>query len=857
MEFRKKFAFLRRREEFDAGLADEMSFHIEERADELEREGFSRAEALRKARIEFGPAARLAEETRGEWQWSWWEDLHTDLRYAARSLVREPGFWLVAVLSLGLGIGVNTAIFSLTMEALLSEPSVRDASSLAYVRLGGNSHIGLAQLQFIRDSRAFPGVAGLREDGDINWRNGEETRRLFAMRVTDNLFEMAGIPLRMGRGLQPGDVDTVVISSRMWRGKLASIPDPVGRTLILDGRPHRIVGLLPESHRTLFGYGFHPDVYVLALRADNMQLYVRMPEGIAPEAAAGQIRAVSAALDQAMPERDFKYADSVNFRMVTGLARLVSEKSISLFFGMLMTVVTLLLGIACLNVSGLLLARASSRVQEFAVRASLGAGRGRLVRQMLTESLLLALLGTAAGLLLNLVLTRLISGVDLQLPVPIVLRVEPDWRLLAYASAVATFCAVVVGLLSAWRVAGANAGDTLKQGEHQVGGKLALRRGLVIAQVAVSVVVLTTAVLFARNLTESVNASPGFDLDHTLYVSLRLVPENYPDAVSRQALAERAVAAISQVPGVVSAASSRMIPLNDDSTYGGSVRTSASPDPKSIKRHVNHVGPGYFRTMGVPLVAGREFQERGENEVIVNDTFARAAFPGISAVGQTVEYGGGPYTIVGVVKESKYAWMNDRNRAAVFERFRMTPGGGRNSIVNIMVRAGVDPETLVRPLLQSMTRLDGSSAVEVKPMRRAMGMALLPSRIGAVLLGFMGLLGLALTGIGLYGLMAYSVARRIREIGLRIALGAAPGRVLRLVFGEGAWMVGVGLALGLAASYFATRPLAAYFVEQLSTADPFTYILVPALMAVTGWLACARPARRALRVEPMEALRYE
>ncbi|MBI2688508.1 MAG: ABC transporter permease [Acidobacteria bacterium] len=858
MEFRNKIAFWRGRREFDAALDEEMAFHVEERTDELQRSGVPREEALRRARVEFGSSLKTAEDTRREWQFTWLVDVIADLRYTARAMRKEPAFWLVAVVSLALGIGVNTAIFSLSVEALMSEPSVRDSSTIALARLGGNSHAGMPQFQFVRDAKAFPDVAGLREDGDINWRNGDETQRLFAMRVTDNMFEMAGIPVLMGRGLRPGEQDTVVISSRMWRGRLASDPNVIGRSLVLDGRPHTVVGVLPENHRTLFGFGFHPDLYapVQGIQA-RVQLYVRTPEGTSMETARERLRLVGAALDKEMPEREIKYANDIRFTPVSGIQRVTSEKSISLFFAMLMTVVTLLLVIACLNVSGLLLARASSRGKEFAIRKSLGAGQSRLLRQLLTESLLLSVLGTLAGLALNLILTRLVSNVDLNLPVPIVLRIDPDWRLMAYASGIATACALLVGLLPAWRASRASAGDALKQSEHQVSGRLTLRRGLVVAQVATSLIILTTAVLFARNLVESLFTSPGFDLDKTLYASVRLVPESYPDAASRKALVMRAQTALAGVPGVESVATSGMIPFNDDSTYGGTIRTDISPEPKRIPRHVNRVGPGYFRTMGVPVLSGREFLDNDDNVVVVNQTFARLAFGDVPAVGHAVRFGEREVSIVGVVKDSKYAWMSDHQRPAVFECYQMSTGGSRAAIVNFMIRTPLDPETLVKSLRRTLNDVDTSAAVEVKPMKHAMGMALLPSRVGAGLLGLMGILGLVLTGIGLYGLMAYSVARRVREIGLRVALGAAPGRVLGLVFREGAWLVGIGLVLGLGASYFVTRPLARYLVEGLSTADPITYAAVSVLMIGAGWAACLVPARRALRVEPMEALRYE
>ncbi|MBY0507290.1 MAG: ADOP family duplicated permease [Bryobacteraceae bacterium] len=858
MEIFRKLAFWRRRPDFDAGLDDEIRFHLEERADALERGGLSRPAALLQARREFGGVARVAEETRAAWQFPWLEDLFADLRYAARALRREPAFLSVAVLSLALGIGVNTAIFSLTMEALMSTPSARNPSELVWARLGGSSHIGPAQLRFVQDAKVFPGVAGLREDGDINWRRGDETQRLFAMRATDNLFAMAGIPVYLGRGLQAGDQDAVVITHRLWRGKLGSDPGIIGRTLILDGRPHIVVGLLPENHRTLMGLGLDPDLYAPAINNDSLQLYLRLPPNTTPAAAYQRLHAVAASLDQAMPARDFHYANDLRLTRVTGLERLTAEREVSLFFAMLMFVVTLLLGIACLNVSGLLLARASSRAQEFAVRASLGAGQGRLLRQLLTESLLLALAGTVAGLLLNLALTRFISGLTLEnLPLPIAFRISPDWRLLGYASAIATASAVFVGLVPAWRASRAKAGDALKQGERQVSGKLTLRRVLVVAQVATSILVLTTAILFARNLLRSVSINPGFDLNQTLYVSLRLVPDRYPNAPGRNALAAQAGDLLRATPGVVSAATTGMIPFNDDSTYGGNLYVDTSASPVRMRRHVNRVGPGYFRTLGVPVLAGREFVKDGEEGAIVNESFARLAFGDVPPVGHTFRYGDTTQTIIGVVRDSKYAWFSDHQRPASFTSYSMGAGASNEAILRFMVRAGVHPESLVRPLRRRMLDVDPSMAVEVKPMRRATGMALLPSRVGAGLLGAMGALGLALTGIGLYGLLSYSVARRIREIGLRMALGAGAGSIRRLIFSEGAWLVGLGLAVGLLASALLTRPLAQFLVDGLTNTDPLTYAAVTALMLLAGATACAVPARRALRIHPLEALRYE
>jgi predicted permease len=810
-------------------------------------------EAERRARVELGPAARHVEETRDAWRIGWAEDLWADLRYGARALRREPGFLASAVLSLALGIGVNTAIFSLTMELLASRPSAREPETLVLARLGGASHMPLADLQALRERGAFPDIAGLREEAAVNWRNGEVTERLFAIRVTDNLFQMAGIPLAMGRGIGAGDEDGVVVTHRFWQGKLNGDAGVVGRTLVLDGRVHRVVGVLPEDHRTLFGFGLSPDLYTMARDPRGMVgLYIRLGERMSPLAVRERLRVVVEEWEKTLPVREYPYAQNIKVQTLAGMHRLTEAKGVSVFFGMLMGVVSLLLGIACLNVSGLLLARASARVQEFSIRASLGAGRGRLIRQLLAESLLLAVGGTAAGLLLHEWITTGLRRVELPLPVPIVLQLEPDWRLFAYASLVAAVCTVAAGLLPALRMSRAGMSEGLKQREHQVGGKLNLRRGLVVAQVAASIVVLVTAALFARNLTESAEMDPGFDLEQTLYVSVRVVPERYADAAAKGALVERMAGAIGAMPGVEMAAATAVVPLNDDITNGGMLHSDVRPEPKRISRHANRVGPGYFATMGVPVVAGREFGGREARGVILNETLARELFGSAPAVGHTVSGGKWEAEVVGVVRDSKYAWFGDRERPAMFHPYEM-----ERETLHFMVRAGVDPETLVRPLQRVVTDLDASMAVEVKPMRRATAMALLPSRVGAGLLGAMGVLGLLLTGIGLYGLLAYTVARRVREIGLRVALGATPRKILRLVFGEGAWLVGIGVGVGVLVAVFVTRPLALFLVPGLSTTDPVSYVGVVLVLAVTGWAACAAPARRALRIAPMEALREE
>jgi predicted permease len=853
---------------FDRELEEEIALHIEMRAAELELGGLAPGDAVAKARREFGSRLRVTEDTRAVWRFRWLEDLISDLTHATRALARNPGFAAAGIVSLALGIGANTTIFSLTTEFLFSEPSCRAPATLAAMRVGGNSHVALTHYRFLRDAQVFDGLAGSNEEAESNWRVGDETYRLHAMRVTDNFFAVVGAPVAMGRPLEPGDREVVVVSDRFWRSRLATDPAVIGRVLVIDGRPYTVSGVLPRDHRTVLGFGFSPDLYLPATReGEVVALIGRLPEGVSIEAAYGRLIAACKDLDKAYPPESgprASWANNAELVPVSGMARLehLSMVPFVAFFAMLLIVVGLVLLIACANVSSLLLARASARQQELAIRLALGAGRGRIVRQLLAESLLLALLGTGAGLLLNLWLVGLMNRVALPLPIPVRLLIQPDARLLLYAVAVAVASALASGLLPALEATRSAAGAALKRTERQVEGRWSLRGGLIVAQLAVSVVLLTMGVLFVRNMAKSLTMSPGFDADHTVWASVRLVPEKYPRAEQVQALTASARAELQALSGAESVAIARIIPLNGNSVRGAEILSDWSDQPVRARFHDNDVGPDYFRTMGIPIRAGREFldsERQGSPEVaILNENLARRLFGDRNPVGRTFRYtlpvASAPITVVGVAANSKYFTLGEDTAMAMYTPYAQ--GAGASLAPQLVVRTA-RPESLVREVARRLGPLDPAAAIEVKPMRNALGFALLPSRVGAVLLGAAALLGLALAAIGLYGVLAYSVARRTREIGLRMALGADGRAVLRMVLRESAALVGLGLAIGLALSAFATRPLAIFLVSELSTTDPITYLGVVTVLSAVAVAATLGPARRAIRVDPMAALRCD
>lgn len=846
MSIFRKLAFWRQAD-FEADLSEEMRFHQECRIDELTAGGLSPADAAAQARREFGSPLRLAERSRDEWTLGWLEDLLTDLRYAVRALTRDRAFTLTALASLALGIGCNTTIFSVANELLLSRPSVSSPETLVRVLPGGNSHLQAPQYRYLADNNLFSGgLIGTREDSEVNWRHDGESSRLFATRVSGNFFSVAQVPLASGRGIAPRETSTVVLTHHFWQTRLASEPNVLGRTMILDGRPHTVVGLLPADHHTLFGFGLAPAFYLPADEATRMALYIRIPPGEGSLATRARVQAALTRLDQAFPQPQFKFAENIQIRPLVGLASLNQNKlrSIGLFFLMLLTVVGLLLLIACTNVVNLLLARASTRRQELAIRASLGASRSRLLRQLLTESLVLSLLGAASGLALNLGLTSLLNRFELNEPIPMRLNIQPDWHLLVYTAILAVLSAMLIGLLPAWRATRPNVNEDLKR--HSA---FNLRNALVVAQLAVSIIVLAAAFLFGRNLVQSLALNPGFDTQRTMWANLRLVPENYTTPEKYAALTQAALDRLRGLPGVASVSLTQTTLLNDDTTHGGPIRTDLSTDAIVVQRYWTHVGPGYFATMGIPVVAGREFNDTDRKGVVINSALAQRLFGSTNPIGHTLN----DQPILGIVGNTKYFSLAEDQRYAAFEPHPRDTG----PVIHFMIRSDVPPDTLLRPIQQALLDLDGSAALDVRPMSRAMTLALLPSRVGAGVLGSMGLLGLVLASIGLYGVLTYSVARRLREIGVRMALGASPREVVRLIATDGFRLVGTGLALGLLAAFFVTKPLAMFLVPGLNPSDPFSFLAVAAVLGVVGFIACFGPTRRALRVDPMQALRQD
>lgn len=868
-EISNRLGHLLRRDRFDTELEDEIRFHLEARADELQAEGLSPKDALLQARREFGPQAQIQEDARSFWHIQWLEDLLSDLRYGTRALTRNKTFALAAIFSLALGTGANTSVFSFTMEFLFSDPSVADPGTLAIARIAGRSHSPFPEYRLVRDMHIFAGLAGLRE-AEANWRNGNDTYRIHVLQVTDNYYQVTGTPLLLGRPTQPGERNTVVISHHFWQTRLNGNPDVLGRTLVLDGRPFTVTGVLPRVHRSLIGFGFSPDLSLPVLREDtDVKFIARLYPGMSKDVALERLRHAAQELDRVYPRPNTEPRDRyLSVYGVGGLERLKGDKFLPFvaFFGLLLVIVGLVLLVACANVASLSLARSASRRQELSIRLAIGASRGRVMRQLLAESLLLAGLGTAAGVGLNLLLTNAVSGIALPLPFPIRIYITPDWRLLLYSIAVAAGCALFSGVMPALAATRADVHTGLNEDARQAsGGRWNLRSILVAGQLAVTVVLLATGLLFLRNLSQATSMSPGFDVGSTIWANMRLVPERYRTPDQQNTTVRHALAQLRALPGVEAASITETVPLNDSQDMRAPILTDVSDKEPVLFTNLNRVAPDYFRTMGIALRQGREFSDAdrvGTNPVaIINEELARALFGNGRAIGHTVgwrEPGGktaARFQIVGVVAGSKYRSLGEEDSNAIYRPYFQNPGPG--ATIAFMIRAPRKPQGLLRDIDRTLGEVDSSSAIEVKPMTEALGLAFLPSRVGAVLLGTMGALGLLLASLGLYGVLVYAVNRRIREIGIRMALGASPRQVLRMVFRQSFVLVGIGCSIGLALALLATQPLAMFLVPGVHPTDVGTYVTVLGILLAVALTATAGPALRAVRVDPTTALRYE
>lgn len=884
-EFLNRLRFFRRRARFDRELQDELQFHIEARAAELAERGVSKDEALRRARAEFGSVQLAREDSREAWQFQWLEHLLMDLRVGLRMLWRSPGFSVLAILCLTLGIGANAAVFS-WVEGILFRPYPAVAHQERLMALSGisrgESGITLLSwpdyLDLQRNSTLFDAFFVSKITG-TTLSIGERAERTIGSIVSANYFDAIGVHPILGRGFLPGEdvgssaYPVTVISYQLWQGRFKGDSQIIGKTQRLNGVTHTIVGVAPQGfYGTFVGWAmqfwvpasmeeiFESGGYKLEDRnARWIEAYARLKPGVTAQQAQQEISAVAERL-----EHDYSLTNRGRSVRLWPLWETPFNNAGTLLptLGIMLAVVVCVLLIACANVGNLLLVRSFARRHEISVRAALGAGRGRLLKQLLAEGLLLSLLGACGGLLVAhwcrhalVLLFPARGGVSMYLPGDI------DWRVLALTSAVCLLATLLLGVVPAIQTSKLDLAAALKTemagvvGGH---GKSWMRSSLVVVQVSLSFVLLVGTGLLIKSLDKIRSASPGFTTHRVLTTAVDLVSAGYNIQQARtfqDELLDRVLA----LPGVESAAFARLAPLSYGSYSSSPIAADAynvAPEEQPTVEY-NEVGPGYFATLGIPLVSGREFT-RADNEsaalvAIVNETMAAQFWKGNNPIGARVQVKGRWMRVVGVAKDSKYESMRELPKP-----FFYVPRRQNFAIpASLNIRTPLTPEEMAIALGREIHTLDANLALyEVITLQEQLDRSTAPQKAAVTLLGVLGSLALLLAAIGLYGVMSYAVSQSTRELGLRMALGARASDLVRLVISRGFALTLGGVALGAAAGLGLTRLLGNY-LYRVSPRDPFAFGFALVVLLVATLAACFLPAWRATRTDPMRALREE
>jgi predicted permease len=817
------------------------------------------------------------------------ENLVQDIRYTIRTLLWAPGFSFVVILSIALAFAANATVFSVANGLLWGVLPVRDPGRMVMFSEG--------------ESFSYPDYLDYRDQTSAIFADGVaahfplipasiggkgEPERVWGQSVSGNFFPTLDVPMTLGRSILPED-DTaarghvVVLSSGLWRRRFGADPSILNRDVALNGQHYTVVGVAPPG---FYGVdrGIVSEFWVpLAVseeimpdltadgsaidKRDNqwLMLDARLKPGVTRARAALLVNVVKKRLDDAF-HKDDKTHEKVTLQQAGGLIGGSITPAFTLM-AVLMIVVGLVLLVACANVANLLLARATGRQKEIAIRLAIGAGRRQLVRQLLIESFLLALAGAAVGFLLAAVSARAISSFKLPLPFPIAFDFNVDWRVALFTLGLSVITALVFGLVPALRASRPDLVGSLKDGPAGFGraSRSRMRNTLVVVQVSLSLVLLTTAGLFLRSLGNASSIDIGFKPANLLIMSVDPKIQNYSHDKTAQFLTQLRDR-VSALPGVRSVSFVGIVPLSI-----GAAENKFGVDPakgrpaQNVIALVNTIGAGYFQTMGIPLVRGRDFTPQdvtsnlgGQPAAIINQTMAAHLFPGQDPIGRTLRQDKATYTIIGVVRNSKSRTIGEKPSDAAYLFLNAAPEKATSFFgTTILVKTSMDPRVLESSVRQQIAALDPNMAVfNAETMQEHVDKSLLIPRISALLLGIFGAIGLTLAAIGLYGVMSYSVRRRTREIGIRMALGAKRPTVLRMILRQGLILTAIGLAIGLAIALALGRFTASVLYGTSGT-DLLTFVVVSVVLVATAAVAVLVPALRAAHVEPTTALRYE
>jgi macrolide transport system ATP-binding/permease protein len=905
-ELLRRMQYLGRRSQFDRELDDEIQFHIETRAEELQREGVLPAEALQRARREFGPRVRMRENSRAAWQFQWIEDLWRDLSYAARAFAKSPGFTAVAILSLGIGVGANYVMFTFVDALLLQPPRIpRPSEVVALVSTARDSDAVAVSYpdyaavrdrsQSLQDLAAFTAVSAGLATGP-----GAEPRLKDGKLMTGNYFNLLGVRPELGRtfasGEDPADDQVTILSYFCWQDDFGADPSVLGKQARINGVEFTIVGVMPARFADVDDdlSDDHPDLY-LPMRAaarigsapdlvDNrsersLTVFGRLKPGVPMARARAEVATIAGTLQKDYPQTN--HDRSMTVRTVLEYRSGGSGGITAGAFAMILAGMVLL--VACANIAGLLTSRAPARAREIAMRLAIGAGRPRLIRQLLTESLLLAAGGGLVGIVIGYIPIALGKRLVVQLDPHLAqsFPFEMNVRLLVFSMTVAALSVAVFGLVPAFQATRTDLVSVMKGAggfAPRRGGFRKLFRGrnlLVAGQVAIALLLLTiTTVVYAGAYKSFLTSlrNPGFQVDHLIGTDFDAATVHFKDARSEQFFKDL-VARLRSARGVQSAA----LEYQDVAL----IRAESPLAHDDVKTAGVWVDEGFFDTLGIPLVEGRAFQtvDLGPSPTVavVNDVLVKHYWPGQSAMGKQIHLNSGQWvTIVGVARINTFMAFGTGPMDTIFLPY----GTPKQRGIRLLARSAGDPRALVEPIRAIVRDLDPDQAMpDAYTWQRRLGIFVEAASLGIDTIGAMGVLGLLLALVGLYGLIAYEVSSRTREIGIRIALGARTRSVVRMLLGRGIALAACGVGAGVALNWFVIQAWSAIVAgpgtdgppkppepnggnqfsigagTQYFSGEAFTILVI--VVFVVTILAAYLPARRAARVDPNVALKSE
>jgi putative ABC transport system permease protein len=870
-------AFRRR----DADLDEEIQTHLELLTEENIKQGMARDQARAAARRAFGGVAQTKEAHGDQHGFRLVEDFLHDTRFGLRFLRKSPGFAFTAVATLTLGIGVNVLIFSFAYPILTTRLPGTESERLVRIFENRDSNVFYADYEAFRDqTRVLEDLAASQIEG-LSLRIGDVPEHLVGMVVSGNYFHVLGISAQLGRTLTPNDdrpdaPGVVVLTDRSWRTRFGADPGIVGRPVVVNGRPYTVVGVapprflgtavpvIPEMWVAWHAPGFAPSAEdVVRRRERSAQVIGRLKPGQTLQDAQQDLAHIAADLATTYPEN---HGRTVNLYEGYLVAPALRAQTLG-FLTVLLTLTALVLIVACVNLAGLQLARGAARVQEIGIRLALGAGRGRLVRQLLTESLLLSVLSSIAAVVSVVAVGRALASWSAVMPGGMTLTVAPEigWNIVASAMALAVATTVLVGLLPALRssrigIVGASYWTT------STGSRLRGQAFIVAAQLCLTTVLIVLAAVLARSLAKAQALDPGFSSDGVLSASIDVSSRSFSPEPGARFYADLRES-VEQVPGVISVGLAELVPLTLSGRSRLVLKEGQNPpartDRESVVVFTNNVSPGFLDTLGIPLRGGRDFEDRdrvGQPDVaIINETMARRYWADTNPLARRFRIwdgleGFGPWIeVVGIVHDGKYVTLGEEPRPFFYRPL----GQSFAPDVTLLIKTAREPLRLLPTLRTQLRTFDPDLAVfSAAALTDQTKLSVLPVRLAASVAMVLGLIVLVLAAIGIYGVTAYQMRRRTREVGLRIALGAEPSRIVALLTRRSLRWTAGGIGCGLVLAAFAAAILRT-LLYGVSAVDPVAFGGVAFLLGTTAYAAAYIPARRVSRLDPMVALRCE